>query len=258
MIDIYGDSFADPNWDPEDSFVWHKRLASLNDRVVNNFAKSATCPHNSLKLLYKRYKNYTIHDHIIFIISGRDRINYYVPDDYKDEGIRPEDIFWDANKYRTVPVHDSTSSRFNEWYSLYGSHMDYSYKTFKEEIDNITVKCESFLYMISRLQRCKVTVFLVNTFDSYMKDSLNDDLFYLHNYSLTFASNEEFIGFDSKTICPTRTNRVPKYERRQNHLSKENHDIMVDIIKTRTYKPFKKGFVDPVPFEQDQERFIYD
>ena len=33
---------------------------------------------------------------------------------------------------------------------------------------------------------------------------------------------------------------------------------MVDIIKTRTYKPFKKGFVDPVPFEQDQERFIYD
>ena len=93
MIDIYGDSFADPNWDPEDSFVWHKRLASLNDRVVNNFAKSATGPHYSLKLLYKRYKNYTKRDHIIFIISGRDRINYYVPDDYKDEDILPEDVF---------------------------------------------------------------------------------------------------------------------------------------------------------------------
>ena len=48
MIDIYGDSFADPNWDPEDSFVWHKRLASLNDRVVKNFARSATGPHYSL------------------------------------------------------------------------------------------------------------------------------------------------------------------------------------------------------------------
>jgi len=248
MIDIYGDSFADPNWDSEDSFVWHKRLGE-----VNNFAKSGVGPHYSFKELYKRYKNYTKDDHVIFIISGRDRINFHVPDEYKNQGIRPEDIFWNAGKTRITQMpakHCAAAIRTSEWYALYKSHMEYTCKTFKAEIDNMTAKCESFLYMISRLQQCKVTVFLLHDNDSYMGDRLNDDLFYLHNYGLLSASNEEFIEFDA--------NRFPRWELRQNHFSRENHDIMEEIIQTRTFKPFKKNFVDPAPFEQDEERFIYE
>ena len=128
--------------------------------------------------------------------------------------------------------------------------MKYACKTFKEEIDTIVMKCESFLYSISRLQKCKVTAFLLDTKESYLRDRLNDDLFYLHNYSLTDASREEFTNFNA--------NRFPKNELRKNHLSEENHDIMEDIVKTSIYKPFKKSFVDPTPFEVDKDRFIYD
>ncbi len=266
MIDIYGDSFADPlmvcgdlplGHAPVDTNFkpWHKRLGE-----VRNFATSATGPHYSFRELYKRYKKYTKDDHIIFVISGPDRIHFHVTREFqrddRNQRICPEDVFWNERKNQTI-LPDSlriNSKRAGiplvEWYEKYRLHMDYAYKTFEAEINNMTAKCESFLYMISRLQQCKVTVFLLHANDSYMSDKLNDDLFYLHNYSLLSASNEEFINF--------KENRFPRWELRQNHLSKENHDIMEEIIQTRTFKPFKKNFVDPAPFEQDEERFIYD
>jgi len=272
MIDIYGDSFADtklialtnaPNdhrnldgseWLGPGSYArWHERLGE-----VNNFAKSSTGPHYSLQELYKRYKNYTKDDHIIFIISGRSRIHFHVPEEFeskdRNQRICPEDVIWDERTQRfklyTAQYVPYPKNKRIEWYDKHNQHMDYAYRTFKEEIDTLTEKCESFLYMISRLQQCKVTVFLLSAAHSYIKDSLNDDLFYLHNYSLMSASNEEFINF--------KENRFPKRELRANHFSKENHDVMADIIQTRTFKPFKKNFVDPTPFEQDRERFIYD
>ena len=269
MIDIYGDSFADPNWkigmpvheSVDTNFTsWYERLGEEPMHRGRNFAKSATGPHYSFRELYKRYKKYTKDDHIIFIISGRDRIHFHVPREFQREDryqrICPEDVFWDERKNQTtLPDLFRKNSKNAEiplttWYEKYRLHMDYAYKTFKAEIDNATVKCESFLYMISRIKQCKVTVFLLHANDSYMGDKLNDDLFYLHNYSLLRASNEEFINF--------KENRFPRWELRQNHLSKENHDIMEEIIQTRTFKPFKKNFVDPAPFEQDEERFIYD
>ena len=72
MIDIYGDSFADPNWKlgmPVHESVdtnfksWYERLGE-----VRNFATSATGPHHSFRELYKRYKKSTKDDHIIFVI----------------------------------------------------------------------------------------------------------------------------------------------------------------------------------------------
>ena len=209
---IFGDSFADPNDNLSrkyDFIPWHERLGK-----VRNLAKCSKGPHYSLKELYKCYKDYTKDDHIIFIISGRGRIEFHIPGESQNQ------------------------------------YMEYAYKTFEEEIDTFTQKCESFLYIISRLQQCKVTMFLLSVAHSYMKDRLNDDLFYLHNYSLSSASNEEFIN--------GKENKYPRYDLRKNHFSKENHDIMVDIIQTRTFQPCKKGFVEPLPFEQDQEKFIYD
>ena len=252
MIDIYGDSFAAPTDFAGEKYKfqpWHERLGE-----VRNFAKSATGPHYSLRELYKRYKKYSKDDHIIFIISVRNRIHFHVSEEYKidgDEQIIPEDALLDIDRQRiTLYSYDGEPPEKQKWYDKHNQHMEYAYKTFKEEIDTFTEKCESFLYMISRLQQCKVTVFLLNVNESYMKDRLNDDLFYLHNYSLMRASNEEFINY--------RENGSPRNDLRKNHFSKENHDIMVDIIQTRTFKPFKKNFVDPTPFELDQERFIYD
>jgi hypothetical protein len=255
MIDIYGDSFADPAVTIAGKPIgyggfrpWHERLGK-----VRNFAKSSTGPHYSLRELYKCYKKYTKDDHIIFIISGHNRIHFHVPEEFKQkDSICPEDAMWDPviQRITLYKEHRKKPQEKQKWYDKHNQHMDYACRTFQEEIDTLTEKCESFLYMISRLQQCKVTVFLLSTARSYMKDRLNDDLFYLHNYGLMTASNEEFINF--------KQNRYPKWELRANHLSKENHDIMTDIIQTRTFKPFKKNFVDSTPFEQVEERFIYD
>jgi hypothetical protein len=267
MIDIYGDSFADPTWRdgqrpshaPVDTNFtpWYERFGE-----VNNFAKSAVGPHYCFQELYKRYKDYTKDDHIIFIISGNDRIHFHIPKEFEREDnyqrICPEDILWVERKGHTIlPGLFQKNSKnakipLIKWYDKYRPHMDYAYRTFKEEIENMTEKSESFLYMISRLQQCKVTVFLLHANCSYMGDRLNDDLFYLHNYSLMDASNEEFIEFDA--------NRFPRWELRQNHFSRENHDIMEDIIRTRIFKPFKKSFIDSTPFEHHEVpgSFIYD
>ena len=69
---------------------------------------------------------------------------------------------------------------------------------------------------------------------------------------MDYTSNEEFIEFDA--------NRFPRWELRQNHFSRENHDIMEDIIRTRIFKPFKKSFIDSTPFEHHEVpgSFIYD
>ena len=253
MIDIYGDSFADPAVNPigYGGFrPWHERLGK-----VRNFAKSSTGPHYSLRELYKCYKKYTKDDHIIFIISGHDRIHFHVPEEFKQKDrICPEDAMWDTGRQRITlyKEHNKKPQEKQKWYDKHNQHMDYACRTFQEEIDTLTEKCESFLYMISRLQQCKVTVFLLHANCSYMGDRLNDDLFYLHNYSLMDASNEEFIEFDA--------NRFPRWELRQNHFSRENHDIMEDIIRTRIFKPFKKSFIDSTPFEHHEVpgSFIYD
>ena len=245
---IFGDSFADPNDndDIEYNFTsWHKRLGN-----VTNFAKCSTGPHYSLKELYKLYNKFTKDDHIVFIISGRERIHFHVSDDY-DSDIIPEDVMVDNNRGKiSLYSYDGEHPKKQMWYDDNVDSMKYACKTFKEEIDTIVMKCESFLYSISRLQKCKVTAFLLDTKESYLRDRLNDDLFYLHNYSLKDASREEFTNFNA--------NRFPKNELRKNHLSEENHDIMEDIVKTSIYKPFKKSFVDPTPFEVDKDRFIYD
>ena len=94
MIDIYGDSFADPNWkigmpvheSVDTNFTsWYERLGEEPMHRGRNFAKSATGPHYSFRELYKRYKKYTKDDHIIFIISGRDRIHFHVPREFQRE-----------------------------------------------------------------------------------------------------------------------------------------------------------------------------
>ena len=255
---IFGDSYADPNDKKEedwDFIPWHKRLGK-----VNNFAKSSTGPHYSLKELYKHYEKFTKDDHIIFIISGIERIHFYVSKDYNSQ-IIPEDVMIDINKddihlirydaYHLSLTSESIASDSHKWYVDNHKHIEYSYKTFKDEISTFTLKCESFLYMISRLQQCKVTVFLLDIRETYVNTRLNDNLFYLHNYGLFDASNEEFINYSV-------TNKFPKYEKRVNHLSEENHNIMEDIVRQRTFKPFKKSFVDPAPYVIDSERFIYD
>ena len=55
---IFGDSYADPNWDKE-SFehkTWYEMLAKQYE--YKNFAMVGTGPHYSMKEFYRRYKQF--------------------------------------------------------------------------------------------------------------------------------------------------------------------------------------------------------
>ena len=55
---IFGDSYADPNWDKE-SFehkTWYEMLAKQYE--YKNFAMIGTGPHYSMKEFYRRYKQF--------------------------------------------------------------------------------------------------------------------------------------------------------------------------------------------------------
>ena len=91
--------------------------------------------------------------------------------------------------------------------------------------------------------------------DSYIKDSLNDNLFYICPISLQQISINEY-----------RNPGEPFYEdnKRNNHLSEENHKVMYELIHNfvqgiRTIPEFKQNILDkPDKPDHKSERFIYD
>ena len=85
-----------------------------------------------------------------------------------------------------------------------------------------------------------------------MKDVFNDELFYIHPMALQDISKNEY-----------RNPGEPFYEdnKRNNHLSEENHKVMYNIINNfvqgiRTIPEFKQNLLEEP--DQPTDRFIYD
>jgi len=113
-------------------------------------------------------------------------------------------------------------------------------KTFEREVINSNKKNESFLYTISRIHKCKIYIFFLSLFDSYIKDSLNDELFHINPMALADVSVNEY-----------RNPGESFYEdnKRNNHLSEPNHKIMYNIINNfvqgiHTVPEFKQNLLE--------------
>ena len=140
---IFGDSFADPNWEKERYVheTWYEKLEKQYDEY-HNFAFAGTGPHYSFKEFYQRYESFNEDDLIVFILSGQDRINFYVSPSSDDR----------------ADVLKSHEAEFvNE------ENMTYAMQTFEQEVLNLNKKNESFLYTISRLNKCKICIFFLRT-----------------------------------------------------------------------------------------------
>ncbi len=255
---IFGDSYADPNWDKE-SFeheTWYEMLAKQYE--YNNFAKAGTGPHYSMVEFYRRYKQFDKEDLIIWVLSGEDRIQFHLPKRYRTNEHADtqlvHDSYWDF-KNQEMKCNETFDSSFYQWNK---DHMSYTMKTFEREVINSNKKNESFLYAISRINKCKIYIFFLSYNDSYIKDSLNDNLFHIYPISLQQISINEY-----------RNPGEPFYEdnKRINHLSEENHKVMYELIhnfdrglRGRLFEPdFKQNILDkPDKPDHKSERFIYD
>ena len=250
---IFGDSYADPNWDHEnmpDHETWYETLAKQYE--YKNFAMAGTGPHYSMKEFYRRYKQFDKEDLVIWILSGEERIQYHLPKEYRtyerNDIQLVHESYWDF-KNQKMKCNDVFDPSFHQSHK---DHMSYTMKTFEREMINSNKKNESFLYTISRIHKCKICIFFLNYDDSYIKDSLNDKLFYINPIALQDISRNEY-----------KNPGEPFYEdnKRNNHLSEPNHKIMYNIINNfvqgiHTVPEFKQNLLEePV---QPTDRFIYD
>ena len=100
---IFGDSFADPNWEKERYVheTWYEKLEKQYDEY-HNFAFAGTGPHYSFKEFYKRYESFNEDDLIVFILSGQDRINFYVSptSDDRADVYKSHEAEWDFNNHK--------------------------------------------------------------------------------------------------------------------------------------------------------------
>ena len=244
---IFGDSFADPNWEKERYVheTWYEKLEKQYDEY-HNFAFAGTGPHYSFKEFYKRYESFNEDDLIVFILSGQDRINFYVSptSDDRADVYKSHEAEWDFNNYK---MNFNNSEDFDNEDE---ERMTYAMQTFEQEVLNLNKKNESFLYTISRLNKCKICIFFLRPEESYIGDRLNDTNFYIHKDGLAKACEDEYINPGEPYV---------EYNKRNNHMVEENHIVLYEIIdnfvKGNTNIPsFKKHLID-VP---DKREFIYD
>ena len=248
---IFGDSYADPHWEKERYVheTWYEMLAKQYE--YKNFAMAGTGAHYSMKEFYRRYKQFNEEDLVVWVLSGEDRIQFHLPDKFRN---RHNDIqlvhdsYWDFKnqEMKCNAIYDPS------FYQSHKDHMSYTMKTFEREVINSNKKNESFLYTISRIHKCKIYIFFLRVNDSYIKDSLNDELFHICPISLQQISINEYRNPDE-----------PFYEdnKRINHLCEENHKIMYNIINNfvqgiHEMPEFKQNLLEEP--ERKTDRFIYD
>jgi len=168
-VTIYGDSFAEPQWNDTGKNThptWYGRLKDRWSATVN-YGKAGSGPMYSFKQFYQDLSKLNYEDLIVFVISWPDRIcwNSEAADQMRVPARSKEEAM--AKKFTTDIFRDET---------VYGNW-----------------KYESLLYATSRIQKCKIFIWHTCMEESYMKTSLNDDNFYVHNESLEEACSNEYV-----------------------------------------------------------------
>ena len=243
-VTIYGDSFAEPQW-PTPHPTWYGRLKDRWPATVN-YGKSGSGPMYSFKQFYQDLPKLNYEDLIVFVISGPDR------------------ICWNSETADQLPVISKSKEE--------AMAKKFAVDTFHDETIYGNWKYESLLYTVSRIQKCKIFIWHCN-FDlsmkeSYIKTSLNDDNFYVHNESLGEACSNEYVEEErNRKISEKEKERGWTRERKEafdlnhrvNHLTEMNHEVMYKQIT---------GFVDDTEIPKflknvhkgsyEEQEFVYD
>ncbi|MBS82739.1 MAG: hypothetical protein CMD65_01230 [Gammaproteobacteria bacterium] len=232
---IFGDSYADPAGTP--NYVWHRRLSDIFSNT-RNFALSGTGPQYAFSLFYKNMTDFKKDDIIIFLLSDPFRIHW--PEHALFSG-ELSAIQWNGETKETECVFNdypenlknSKHIKIINYYNEHKKEMDFFYKTYMKELEVSNEKNISFLYTISQTLNLKLIVFDIfemryaQIARTKLSQQLNNNInFHLcDQYLSTISTNEIY----KEELHKTKTN-LRQGDKRRNHLSPENHDIMFEYI----------------------------
>ena len=235
---IFGDSYADPKGTP--NYVWHKRLIDIFSNT-RNFAVSGTGPQHAFSLFYKEMTDFKKDDIIIFLLSNPFRIHWPAHALFQHSW-ELSAIQWNGETketecvFRNYPenLKNSKHIKIINYYNEHKKEMDFFYKTYMKELEVSNEKNISFLYTISQALNLKLIVFDVfpRNFEipiarTKLSQQLNNNInFHLCDQSLSTISHNEVY----KEELHKYDNNLRQGDKRRNHLSPENHDIMFEYI----------------------------
>jgi hypothetical protein len=284
-VTIYGDSFAEPQW-ANSHPTWYGRLRDRWPDTVN-YGKSGAGPMYSFKQFYQDLPKLNYEDLIVFVMSGAPRIYFNIKEAPSDDIHQ-----WNNNICRKIvdkthrpSDHFQSESEFDKWASLNIDKARFALDTFRDETIYGNWKYESLLYTASRIQKCKIFIWCLslnqnemsNGKESYIKTSLNDDYFYVHDESLEEACSNEYVEaaqekVDNETAKEKewkgveRNREGMKWERerydlnyRINHFTEMNHEVMykqvTGFVDGREIPKFLKNVYKGT---YNKDEFIYD
>ena len=234
---IFGDSYADPKGTP--NYVWHKRLIDVFSNT-RNFAVSGTGPQHAFSLFYKEMTDFKKDDIIIFLLSNPFRIHWPAHALFQHSW-ELSAIQWNGETketecvFRNYPenLKNSKHIKIINHYNEHKKEMDFFYKTYMKELEVSNEKNISFLYTISQTLNLKLIVFDIfemryaQIARTKLSQQLNNNInFHLcDQYLSTISYNEIY-----KEELHKYDNNLRQGDKRRNHLSPENHDIMFEYI----------------------------
>ena len=258
-VTIYGDSFADPiSNDPSrwQEITWYGLLRKRWPET-QNYGKSGSGPMYSFKKFYESLHSFTHEDLIVFVVSGAPRIYFNI------EEANDEIHQWNGRIVRNITDTESSDgagdgieleSEYDKWIKINKDKARFAVETFRDETVYGNWKYESLLYTASRIQKCKIFIYYLSMEESYIKTSLNDDYFYVHNEGLERVCWNEYVEEERllHKISDDLYYRV-------NHLTEVNHEVMykqiAGFVDGREIPKFLKN-VYKGTYKKDE--FIYD
>jgi len=221
-VTIYGDSFADPKYEPKSLHPTWYGLLKKEGYDVTNLGKSGSGPMFSFKHMYQNAHSYNEKDIIVFILSGVNRL--CITGNHKEDAEMYDSIEEDVDLFEIL----------------------------KDELTYGNWKYESFLYALSRKQ-CRVFTYFLTYEESFFKSSLNDGRYYCHHEDLENACWNEYIEEERSRDASDDQHF------RSNHLSAENHVIMyqqiTNFINSKPIPDFLQGIYKGT---YNKDEFVYD
>lgn len=207
---IFGDSYSDPNYLEENTFSWPTQLAKNYD--VRNFSIRGTGPEWSLNLLLAQIKPIETTDdvNLIFFVSNPIRFDFKFYKDPKDQAL----FQYVVDRCHSEPGESLVNKYldrkrfFKEFVKLYIGTMDDFY------IDKEMIKYVGSLKLLERKFK-KILVW---------------PIFYRLNIDI--ETSEKFMLINDLPMASVEPNQnfYFGYDSRANHLSKDNHIIMLEQL----------------------------
>lgn len=251
---IFGDSYADPKGCP--SYAWHNRLKDKYSKTheFHNYGETGTGSQYAFEHFYDKLEKLKKDDILIFLLADSFRINFFDGSLFQNGEL--SHIVWDEKSKKSYCVFDKDPKnllskkdiRLLEYYKKYEKEIDFLYNTYEKELFYFNAKNISFLHTISKNYNLKVIVFEICsssssiikrarrrskleernfTLQQRLKTGQSDDNFHLFGQFLSELSQNEIY----KEELHLFNDSLRRGDKRSNHFSEENHNILYDYIE---------------------------